>query len=298
MSEDEDLAGQPPASINPYEVLEVDEKATADEIKSAYRKKALKHHPDKAASDQKEEAKHKFQEIAFAYAILSDERRRRRYDLTGNTSESLDLEDDDFNWTEFYKEQFSGLVDVSAIEKIKKEYQNTDEERNDLLAAFEQFKGDLDRVYEVVMLSSVLEDDDRFRAILDKAIADGEVKAWKKYTEESESKRQKRLKRAQAEAAEAEEAAKELDAKSAAKGKKKSKPSKEDDNALAALIQQRQKSRAANFFDDLEAKYAPKGAGKSKKRSAVDEPSEEAFAAVGARKAAGKGKGSTKRSKA
>lgn len=77
-------------------------------------------------------------------------------------------------------------MDVSAIEKIKKEYQNTEEERNDLLAAFEQFKGDLDRVYEVVMLSSVLEDDERFRAIIDKAIADGEVKGWKKYTEESE----------------------------------------------------------------------------------------------------------------
>lgn len=45
MSQDEDLAGKPPASINPYEVLDVDEKATADEIKSAYRKKALKHHP-------------------------------------------------------------------------------------------------------------------------------------------------------------------------------------------------------------------------------------------------------------
>ncbi|EED22394.1 DnaJ domain protein [Talaromyces stipitatus ATCC 10500] len=296
MSQDEDLAGEPPASINPYEVLDVDEKATADDIKSAYRKKALRHHPDKAAAEEKEEAKEKFQQIAFAYAILSDERRRRRYDLTGNTSESLDLEDDDFNWTEFYKEQFSGMVDVSAIEKIKKEYQNSAGERKDLLEAFEQYKGDLDRIYEVVMLSSVLEDDERFRAIIDKAIADGEVKAWKKYTEESESKRQKRLKRAQAEAEEAEEAAKELEEKGTAKKGKKSKPTKEDDNALAGLIQQRQKTRAANFFDDLEAKYAPKSAGKGKKRSAVDEPPEEAFAAVGARKSSNRGKG--KRSKA
>ena len=183
---------------------------------------------DKASPETRDEAKEKFQQIAFAYAILSDERRRRRYDLTGNTSESLDLEDDDFDWTQFYQEQFSG---------IKKEYQGSEEEHADLLAAFEQFQGDLDRVYEVVMLSSVLDDDERFRTIIDKAIADGEVKGWKNYTEESENKRKKRLKHAQDEAAEAEEAAKELEEKGTAKKKgKKKKATKEDDNALAALI--------------------------------------------------------------
>lgn len=45
MSRDQDAVQDPPASINPYEVLEVDEKATSDQIKSAYRKKALKYHP-------------------------------------------------------------------------------------------------------------------------------------------------------------------------------------------------------------------------------------------------------------
>ncbi|KAH8699224.1 DnaJ domain protein [Talaromyces proteolyticus] len=294
MSNDEAL-GDPPASIDPYGVLDIKQTASADEVKSAYRKKALKHHPDKASPETRDEAKQKFQEIAFAYAILSDDRRRRRYDLTGNTSESLDLEDDDFDWAQFYQEQFSGMVDASAIDKIKKEYQGSDQEREDLLAAFEQFEGDLDRVYEVIMLSSVIDDDERFRAIIDKAIADEEVQAWKKYTAESESKRKKRLKHAQDEAAEAEEAAKELEERGAkGKGKnKKKKPSKEDDNALAALIQQRQKSRAANFFDDLEAKYAPKG--KAKKRSSAEEPPEEAFAAVGARQT--KGSARSKRAK-
>lgn len=44
----EEFAEEPP-SINPYEVLGIDEKATADAVKSAYRKKALKHHPGKSA---------------------------------------------------------------------------------------------------------------------------------------------------------------------------------------------------------------------------------------------------------
>ena len=244
---------------------------------------------DKVSPDSKDEAKQKFQEITFAYAILSDERRRRRYDMSGNTSESLDLEDDGFDWMDFYRDQFSAMVDRSAIDKIKKEYQGSDEEKRDLLAAFEQYKGDLDRVYEVIMLSNVLDDDNRFRAIIDEAIAKGEIQGWKRYKEESESKRQKRLKKAKEEAKEAEKLAEEMEGeeKNGNSHKRNRKvPSKGDDNALVALIQQRQQARAANFFDDLEAKYAQssKGSGKSRKRSRNDEPPEEAFAAVAARK--------------
>jgi hypothetical protein len=78
---------------------------------------------DKATPDNKDAANKKFQEIAFAYAILSDERRRKRYDTTGNTSESLDLDDDDFNWTDFFREQYAAVVTAEALDRIKKDYQ-------------------------------------------------------------------------------------------------------------------------------------------------------------------------------
>ncbi|KAE8379925.1 DnaJ domain-containing protein [Aspergillus bertholletiae] len=285
-----DLPEEAPLETDLYEALGVPGDATADQIKSAYRKLALKHHPDKAPEDQKEEANKKFQQIAFAYAILSDERRRRRFDLTGSTAEAVD-EDDDFNWTDFYREQFSSAIDVKALDKFKKEYQGSEEEEKDLLAAFEKYRGDMDKIYESVMLCNVLDDDERFRAIIDNAIADGKVEKYKKYSEEPERKRQQRLKRAQKETKEAEKAAKELEEKEEPKGTKakkgkKKKTSAMDDNDLVALIQQRQASRAESFFDKLEEKYAP-----GKKRAAkFEEPPEEAFEATAARRSSNNNK--------
>ncbi|EFQ99293.1 chaperone dnaJ 6 [Nannizzia gypsea CBS 118893] len=273
-----------PPCINPYEVLGVAEQASADEIKSAYRKKALRHHPDKVSAEGKDEAHKKFQEIAFAYAILSDERRRRRYDTTGNTSESLDLEDDDFNWTDFYREQFSVMIDGTLLDKFKQEYKGSDEEKADLLRVYEECKGDMDGIYEQVMASDVLEDDDRFRAIIRAAIEEGEVADYPAFTDEPVETKRARRRAAREEAGEAMEMARELGVEEKLFGSKKkgSKGSKGKadggEDALMALIQQRQKSRGESFLANLEAKYAPKTQNnKHRKRAAEDEPPEEAF---------------------
>ncbi len=65
-----------------YEVLEIAKNATADEIKKAYRKKAIQYHPDKNPDNK--EAEEKFKEAAEAYEILSDENKRSRYDQFGH----------------------------------------------------------------------------------------------------------------------------------------------------------------------------------------------------------------------
>ena len=89
-----------------YEVLGVKEDASATEIKKAYRKRALKYHPDKNPGDKK--AEEKFKEISEAYYALGDEKRRKEYDnlrrmgaYTGDFSSAQG-----FDMSEFLK-QFS-----------------------------------------------------------------------------------------------------------------------------------------------------------------------------------------------
>jgi len=66
-----------------YQVLGVDKTCSSAELKKAYRKLALKHHPDKAAPDQREKSERKFKEIAEAYETLNDDEKRKLYDQYG-----------------------------------------------------------------------------------------------------------------------------------------------------------------------------------------------------------------------
>lgn len=76
------------ARRDPYEVLNVPRDASEQQIKAAYKKLALKFHPDKNVDNP--EAAEMFKEIAYSYGILSDPEKRQQYDLSGFEAVDLD----------------------------------------------------------------------------------------------------------------------------------------------------------------------------------------------------------------
>ena len=83
-----------------YEILGVAKTASIEEIKSAYRKAALKWHPDRNP-ENKEDAEHKFRECTEAYSILSDQQKRQVYDTYGHEGLAGVGGQPDFNGTIF-----------------------------------------------------------------------------------------------------------------------------------------------------------------------------------------------------
>ena len=92
-----------------YKILGVEHKASADDIRSAYRKLAMKYHPDKNPGDKK--AEDKFKEINEAYQVLSDEQKRARYDQLGSAYSDFRTgggRPGDFRWDDWFQQQQGG----------------------------------------------------------------------------------------------------------------------------------------------------------------------------------------------
>ncbi|XP_045471520.1 dnaJ homolog subfamily C member 7 isoform X2 [Harmonia axyridis] len=92
-----------------YKILGVDKNATEDEIKKAYRKRALIHHPDRhanASDGEKKEQEKKFKEVGEAYGILSDPKKKCRYD-SGQDMEDFGCGMSDIDPSQVFQSFFS-----------------------------------------------------------------------------------------------------------------------------------------------------------------------------------------------
>ena len=88
-----------------YKILGVERKASADDIRKAYRKLAMQFHPDKNPGDKKSEEK--FKEINEAYQVLSDEQKRARYDQLGSAYSDFRTSGGrpgDFQWDDWFQQ--------------------------------------------------------------------------------------------------------------------------------------------------------------------------------------------------
>lgn len=114
-------------SLDLYSVLGLTSEAKPDELKKAYRRLALLYHPDKHATadeDAKNAASHRFQQIGFAYAVLGDEKRKKRYDSTGKTDEGFEEGIAEDGWEAYFEDLFD-RVTKEKLDDMKKEYQGT-----------------------------------------------------------------------------------------------------------------------------------------------------------------------------
>ncbi|XP_072292603.1 dnaJ homolog subfamily C member 9 [Eucyclogobius newberryi] len=233
-----------------YEVLGTSKQATEADIRRAYYKVSLKVHPDRAPDD--ELATEKFQVLGKVYAVLSDAEQKTVYDEQGIVDEETDALSHDRCWEDYWRVLFPQIT-VQDIVEFEKKYKGTDEERQDVLQFYVQYKGNMDAIMESTLCCSA-DDEPRICSIIQEAIDKKEVAAFHAFTKESEKKKKTRRKRADKERQEAEEMQKEMGLG-------------DEDDSLTKMIKLRQTSRDKNFnsfLSNLEEKYAPK-AGKSKK---------------------------------
>ncbi|KAI7895366.1 uncharacterized protein EV154DRAFT_495759 [Mucor mucedo] len=266
----------PSKSINCYKVLILDkETASIDDVKKAYRKLALQYHPDKqpfdSTEEQKQQATEAFQSLGIAYSVLSDPKRKERYDKTGSIEEGEFEGDKD--WSAYFKELWTGVVTAETIDAQKLKYQGSKEEEADLMKAYKKFNGSMDKILQVVECSDA-SDGQRFEKIIRAAIKEKTVTLLKSFETTTTAKaHQIRLDA---------EKKRALDYEVRCKGKKEKETGS---SSLTDLIQQRSKERHAKMnriIESIESAAKDEAAedkGKGRKRKIRDDsmPSEEEF---------------------
>ncbi|ANZ78072.1 BA75_04934T0 [Komagataella pastoris] len=276
-----------PFEIDPYEVLGVNNEATPVEIKKSYYKLCLVHHPDKKSGSDSSNDEH-FQKIQFAYSILSDTKRRKRYDNTGSLDD-LTLDEDGFDWKEYFDTMKNQPVTEDLIEEDRDKYKGSDEEKQDIIDALQFYEVDVPKLFEVIPHLEFNEsEEERIFQLVKELIASKQVEPttkWDKYRKNRKSFIKRQLRKLEKEAIEAVKLQKKL-----------AKPKKAGQDistlqGLQSLIQAKQRSsnqKLDSLITKLETEEAAKvkskrGTKRGTKRAAAPEIDEEEFQRIQAK---------------
>jgi DnaJ homolog subfamily C member 9 len=246
-------------SVDLYTEFGVQKSATTQEIKAAYRKLALLYHPDKQKDKTPEELKestHRFQSLTGYYETLIDPEKRNIYDRTGQLGVEISLESD-CDWSALFEYLYQ-RVTSDSIEKYEKQYKYSNLERQDVLKAYHDCKGDVLKMIDKIPLST-LDDIDRFIVICKDAIQQGEVQQFKLFPTISKSKLIKKKKQAEKEK---EECRKEMELK---------QNELDQSNELQVQLQNRNKERLEGLISSLEKKAGGKKGAKKRKEGPTEE---------------------------
>ncbi|KAL9691174.1 hypothetical protein QQ045_011593 [Rhodiola kirilowii] len=233
-----------------YEILGVERTASHQEIKKAYYKLAMRLHPDKNPGD--EEANEKFQQLQKVISVLGDEEKRAVYDQTGCVDDADLAGDAAENLKEFLSTMYKKVTEAD-IEEFEANYRGSETEKKDLIKLYDEFKGNMNRIFCSMICSDPKLDSHRFKDMIDEAIGARDLKETKVY------------KRWAKKVSETESPTGSLTPKD------KRKKESED---VVALISQRQAEREDKYksmFSSLAAKYVG---------GSFSEPTEEEFEAT------------------
>ena len=184
-----------------YTVLNCTKASTQPELRSAYKKAALRFHPDRATDQSNnEETTVKFQAVSAAYQVLMDETQRATYDATGQVIEEHDdtsSSDDEGGihrqvprercrksknntnqqqWEDFFHSIFNEILSTGCKhEQDAQIYARSDQERNDVLKYYAMCKGDVHKVLECIVHASKNDIDRWNKEIIGPAIQRGEI---------------------------------------------------------------------------------------------------------------------------
>ncbi|EJK50376.1 hypothetical protein THAOC_30668 [Thalassiosira oceanica] len=285
------------------QILEVPKDASASQLRKAYYKRCLLYHPDKLSSGLSDEDKvrvdwraHRtvthlhpqFAVASIAYTILSDDEKRREYDESGEVDDEDDLASK--SGTEQWKNYFSNLfpkVTTKDIDAFEVKYKCSDEEEEDVLKYYSQFKGDLNKMVECVMLSSDIDKERWVADYIKPAIEEGSVGDYTERKPEPEvacdDTDDDDVPVAQIvdddDDGEEEEMAHAEPVAKKAKGRKKSSSSSSSaEDSLIAQIRGRSGGGFASMMEGLEAKYG--GGKKRKQKSAEPDIDDDEFNAI------------------